>query len=180
MLALATLLTILVVNQPPAPPPRARIALVATGVSLLSAAAGTTAAIVVERALFEARGVPQVGWFALTASIAFLSTAALTHALVPAALPLADGAEGHGTTGQARQRGLLFAVIPLGVGTLGCISMLTGAALENGRFGSGQAFIVAGLVAAAFSAIAHQVLEIIGATRGYSDSWVATPPPEQR
>lgn len=179
MLALATLLTILCVDQPPAAPPKARIALVATGVSILSAAAGTAAALVIERALFEAQGVPQVGWFSLAASIAFLATAALTHTLVPAALPLADGGEGHGSTGQARQRGFLAALIPLGVGTLGCISMLTGSALENGRFGSGQAFIAAGLVAAAFSAIAHQILEIVGATRGYSESWAPTLPTVQ-
>ena len=119
----------------------------------------------------------------LPANIGFVGDTAVDMKVARAAgmraigLPLADGDEGNGSTGQARQRGFLYALIPLGIGTLGCVSMLTGSALENGRFGSGQAFIAAGLIAAAFSAIAHQVLEIVGATRGYGDSWLPTPPP---
>ena len=177
MLALATLLTILCVDQPPAALPKASIALVATGASLMSAAVGTFAGIYVEKAIFDAKGVPQLGWFSVAASIAFLATAALTHAVVPAVLPLSEGGEGHGSTGQARQRGFLASLIPLGIGTLGAASALAGSALENGRYGSGQAFIALGLIAMAFSAIAHQVVEIIGASRGYADSWVATPAP---
>jgi len=176
VLALVTLLTIVSVDQGPRPvepAPRARIALVATGVSLVSAALGLTSGVLIDRAMFRAKGVPQLGWFSVMTSLVFLGTAALTHLVVPAALPLADGGDGHGSPRRARERGFLYALVPLSVGTLGCVGLFVSAALETARFGEGQGLLIAGLVAIALSAIAHQVLEIIGASRGYAEGWVA-------
>ena len=169
MLALVTLLTIVSVDHAPAP--RARVALVATGASLATAALGVTAGVLVDRAIFRAQGVPQLGWFSLMGTLAFLGTAALTHLLVPLALPLADWGDGHSSVGLARERGLVSALVPLGVGTLGCVGLVAGAALESGRYGDGQGLLVGALIAIVVSAIAHQVAEIVGAGRGYAQGW---------
>lgn len=174
MLALVTLLTIISVDQRAVPEaaPKARIAVVATGVSLLSAALGVTAGVLIEGEIFRAHGVPQLGWFSLVSSLAFLATAALTHAVVPAALQIANLGEGHGDVSRARERGFIWALVPLGAGTLGCVGLLASAALETRNFGFGQGLLAASLITIVISALAHQVLEILGASREYGESWV--------
>lgn len=139
------------------------------GSAVLSVYLGTR----IQAAYIEARGQPEPyltpAGFALSLGLNF----ALMHLLVPSLTSIGNTDARAGDADSARREAWNDARWGLLGSAAGLATMFVGAGLERASFGRGQGVMLAGMLTMLVSTIATDVLEAVGAWRGYTQSRVA-------
>ena len=161
--------------EPPrveAVPPLRTAAYVGSALGLAGAAgvASIFTAVSIHGAPVGANGRPEP-FVTATGLVAALGVHfALVHWLVPELTRLGNTSAALGDVTAARARAWELGRWAWLGGALGAASTMIGAGIEHASFGSGQGVMLGGLVAVFFSALAADVLEIVGAWQGATAS----------
>lgn len=140
------------------------------GLAAVAGAASIFTAVTIHQAPVQGNGRPEP-FVTATGLVAALGVHfALVHWLVPELTRLGNTSAALGDVTAARARAWELGRWAWLGGALGAASTMIGAGIEHASFGSGQGVMLGGLVAVFFSALAADVLEIVGAWQGAGSS----------